>query len=227
MVILYLNFVRAGANTNTAGGLFFSLIPSVLLGGITWAAKKHLFKELEEEEEEGKKEGKGAAKKGEEVEETVFKIGGISWQRRSTRRRRKEPVIVLSNGAASDNVEIYQDTVIEMEPQEDNTQAGDSKEEERNEDMDMNYTSSSNLLEKMSEQAQAEQDGKVKSEQAETDQDNKVKSEQVKIDQDGEVNGEQAKTDQDGKTNGKTDHNGEAKETDQDGEPKGEQVKTD
>ena len=201
VVILYLNFVRAGANTNTAGGLFFSLIPSALLGGIAWAAKKHLFKELEEEEEEGKKEGKGAAKKGEEVEETVFKIGGISWQRRSTRRRRKEPVIVLSNGAASDNVEIYQDTVIEMEPQEDNTQAGDSKEEERNEDMDMNYTSSSNLLEKMSEQAQAEQDGKVK--------------------------GEQVKTDQDGKTNGKTDHNGEAKETDQDGEPKGEQVKTD
>ena len=52
IIIIYLNFVKAGANTNTAGGLIFSLVPSVALGGITWAAKKHLFREFEVEEED-------------------------------------------------------------------------------------------------------------------------------------------------------------------------------
>ena len=184
VVILYLNFVRAGANTNTAGGLFFSLIPSVLLGGIAWAAKKHLFKELEEEEEGGEGD---TGKKGEDTDETVFKIGGFSWQKPSTRRRKKEPAIGLSNStvsACNTEPKENQDTVIEMELQEDNTQAGDSKEEERNEDTDKNYTSS---LEEMSEQAQAEQDGKVKSEQVKTDQDGKAKGEQSETDQDGEA----------------------------------------
>ena len=88
IIILYLNFVRAGANTNTVGGLLISLVPSVVLGGITWAAKKHLFKELEEEIEAEKEENG-------ETEETednpVFQIGGFSFQqgrRRSTKRRK-------------------------------------------------------------------------------------------------------------------------------------------
>ena len=89
VVILYLNFVRAGADTNTVGGLFFSLAPSVVLGGITWAAKKHLFKELEKEENE---EGKGVKSGiGEEVEESLLKIGGFSIRpRRSLRKSRNK-----------------------------------------------------------------------------------------------------------------------------------------
>ena len=88
VIILYLNFVRAGANTNTIGGLFVSLVPSAVLGGITWAAKKHLFKELEEEIEAEKEENGDV----EETEEgAVFQFGGFSFQprgRRSTRRKK-------------------------------------------------------------------------------------------------------------------------------------------
>ena len=90
VIILYLNFVRAGANTNTVGGLFFSLVPSVVLGGITWAAKKHLFKELEEEEEDDDNngEGNGAKEASDESKQTVIKIGGFSWHRSSTKRKK-------------------------------------------------------------------------------------------------------------------------------------------
>ena len=84
VVILYLNFVRAGANTNTVSGLLLSLVPSVVLGGITWAAKKHLFKELEEEIEAEKEE---QAENNEEEEGTFFTLGGISLQRRSVRKK--------------------------------------------------------------------------------------------------------------------------------------------
>ena len=56
VIIIYLNFVRAGANANTVGGLFFSLVPSAILGGITWAAKRHLFREFEEEGKEMEKD---------------------------------------------------------------------------------------------------------------------------------------------------------------------------
>ena len=41
-IIVYLNFVRVGANANSVTGLFFSLFPSVTLRGIAWAAKRHL-----------------------------------------------------------------------------------------------------------------------------------------------------------------------------------------
>ena len=34
------------------GGLFFSLVPSAILNGSTWAAIRHLFREFEEEEKE-------------------------------------------------------------------------------------------------------------------------------------------------------------------------------
>ena len=42
VIIVYLNFVRVGANANSVTGLFFSLFPSIALGGIAWAAKRHL-----------------------------------------------------------------------------------------------------------------------------------------------------------------------------------------
>ena len=52
-IIIYLNFVRAGADVNSVTGLIFSIAPSIVLGGIALAAKKHLFREFEEEQEEG------------------------------------------------------------------------------------------------------------------------------------------------------------------------------
>jgi hypothetical protein len=99
IIILYLNFVRAGANTNTVGGLLISLVPSVVLGGITWAAKKHLFKELEEEIEAEKEEEEGETEEAED--NPVFQIGGFSFQpgrRRSTKRKKNT---VKENGHAS------------------------------------------------------------------------------------------------------------------------------
>ena len=87
VIILYLNFVRAGAKTNTVGGLFFSLVPSVVLGGITWAAKKHLFKELEEEEDNNG-EGNGSKEDSDESKETIIKLGGFSWRKSSTKRKK-------------------------------------------------------------------------------------------------------------------------------------------
>ena len=85
VIILYLNFVRAGANTNTAGGLLFSLAPSVVLGGITWAAKRHMFKELEEDHNG---EVNGAKEDSDESKETTIQIGGFSWHRSSTKRKK-------------------------------------------------------------------------------------------------------------------------------------------
>ena len=92
IIIIYLNFVRAGADTNTAGGLIFSLVPSVVLGGITWAAKKHLFREFEEEEEYDKLSvtcGDDAVKES----KSVLQIGGFSIgskTRRSNRKKRNQ-----------------------------------------------------------------------------------------------------------------------------------------
>ena len=51
VIIIYLNFVKAGADTNNVIGLFFSLLPSVALGAITWYAKKHLVRQLGEKED--------------------------------------------------------------------------------------------------------------------------------------------------------------------------------
>ena len=101
VIILYLNFVRAGANTNTIGGLFISLVPSAILGGITWAAKKHLFKELEEEIEAEKEEEEGEMEENEE--DTLFKFGGFSFQprRRKTTKRKKT---ITENGHAPASV---------------------------------------------------------------------------------------------------------------------------
>ena len=115
MVVIYLNFVRAGANTNTVGGLFFSLVPSVVLGGITWAAKKHLFKEFEEEEEEGDKGAENIET--EEVKESVLQIGGFSIRpkvfRRSTKKMHNEaktPSTPSSSTAVDQNTKTTSDT---------------------------------------------------------------------------------------------------------------------
>jgi len=79
VIIIYLNFVRAGANANTVGGLFFSLVPSAILGGITWAAKRHLFREFEEEEKETSMENDGeVTEENEEVKESLIQIGKFS-----------------------------------------------------------------------------------------------------------------------------------------------------
>ena len=80
VVILYLNFVRAGANTNTVSGFFFSIVPSAALGLITWAAKKHLFKDLEEEEEEEDK-GEGGNDSKDVVKDDEIKVGSFSFNR--------------------------------------------------------------------------------------------------------------------------------------------------
>ena len=79
VVIIYLNFVRAGANANTVSGLFFSFVPSVVLGGITWAAKKHLFREFEEEEETADiKDSNGELEENIGKKQSFFQFGKLS-----------------------------------------------------------------------------------------------------------------------------------------------------
>lgn len=142
VVILYLNFVRAGANINTVGGLFFSLVPSVALGAITWAAKKHLFKEFEEEEGDGEGEGEGeeggTTKKADESKETLMQIGAISWRRRSTKKRKntqKDNNHTTHNASSTHkgtgSVETIPnpDTVIEMDDAQGNNTEGKDLEE--------------------------------------------------------------------------------------------------
>lgn len=114
VVIIYLNIVRAGANTNSVSGLFFSLVPSAVLGGITWAAKKHLFQEFEEEED---KEAEN-----DESEQSILKIGGISvrpitW-RRSTKRQNSNLTPTpgtLEDTTSDKNTDGHFDTAIEMD----------------------------------------------------------------------------------------------------------------
>ena len=142
VVVIYLNFVRAGANTNTVGGLFFSLVPSVVLGGITWAAKKHLFKEFEEEEEEGDKGAENIET--EEVKESVLQIGGISIRpkvfRRSTKKMHDESkgktatptagssTTVNKDGSDVQDTKNHTDTAIEIDqPEETDRVRGNSK----------------------------------------------------------------------------------------------------
>ena len=122
VVVIYLNFVRAGANTNTVGGLFFSLVPSVVLGGITWAAKKHLFKEFEEEEEEeGDKGAENIETK--EVKESVLQIGGFSIRpkvfRRSTKKMHNEAK--TSTSTPSSSTAVNQNTKTTSDTQDANT----------------------------------------------------------------------------------------------------------
>ena len=69
VIVIYLDFVRAGADANSVGGLFVSLVPTVILSGITWGAKRMLFKEFEEDKPAGLDE---------EEEVSLIKIGGFS-----------------------------------------------------------------------------------------------------------------------------------------------------
>ena len=106
-VILYLNFVKVGGDTNTLSGILISFVPSAILAAITWAAKKHLFKELEEEEEEAedKEEENGDREGGKE--KPIFQIGGFSFQPRrrrrstSTKTKRKKTVTGDDHAPAS------------------------------------------------------------------------------------------------------------------------------
>ena len=113
VVILYLNIVKAGANTNTFGGLVFSLVPSVVLGVITWMAKKHLFKEFEEEEEEGNEAS--------EDTETVIQFGGLSFRPKKWGRQLKRKsngnkhAVIAAHDKRGENGPRRSDSVIEME----------------------------------------------------------------------------------------------------------------
>ena len=69
VIVIYLDFVRAGADANSVGGLFVSLVPTVILSGITWGAKRMLFKEFEEDK---------PAELDQEEEVSLIKIGGFS-----------------------------------------------------------------------------------------------------------------------------------------------------
>ena len=111
IVIIYLNFVRAGANTNTVGGLFFSLVPSVFLGGITWAAKKHLFREFEEEEEITDPNSEV------DVEEGYFKFGNIKigTRRRSCRLSQKSTQPATVNGVDMTDESVFKNDEAEEE----------------------------------------------------------------------------------------------------------------
>ena len=96
VIVIYLDFVRAGADANSAGGLFFSLVPTVILSGITWAAKRSLFKEFEEN-------NPTLGEVDQEEEVSLIKIGGFSIgakHRKSFRRApkgRKETERVFEN----------------------------------------------------------------------------------------------------------------------------------
>ena len=99
-VLLYLVFVRAGGDTNNISGLIVSFVPSAILAAITWAAKKHLFKELEEEEEEGEEEESETVAKGSK-ENRIFQISSLSFRHQSATRRRKKAAIKEDHGVSS------------------------------------------------------------------------------------------------------------------------------
>ena len=112
VIIIYLNFVRAGANANTVGGLFFSLVPSAILGGITWAAKRHLFREFEEEEKETSMENDGeVTEENEEVKKSLIQIGKFSIGPKTHRMTRK---ISQSNMNAGTSSQMLPDTSTEV-----------------------------------------------------------------------------------------------------------------
>jgi len=90
--------VRAGANANSVTGLFFSLFPSVALGGIAWAAKRHLFREFEEEEQEGDNSE-------EEVKQSLIQFGQFSIGTKTRGSFCKTLKKVNTNSAAQDEEE--------------------------------------------------------------------------------------------------------------------------
>ena len=123
VIVIYLDFVRAGADANSAGGLFVSLVPTVILSGITWGAKRSLFKEFEEDK---------PAELDQEEEVSLIKIGGFSIgskHRKSFRRAqqgRKETEKVPGNSV--ENVETF---VINIDlPNQPDTDAPDLKTQE-------------------------------------------------------------------------------------------------
>jgi len=84
VIVIYLDFVRAGADANSVGELFVSLVPTVILSGITWSAKQMFFKEFEEDMPAGLDE---------EEEVSLIKIGRFSVgskHRKSFRKTQEE-----------------------------------------------------------------------------------------------------------------------------------------
>ena len=120
-IIIYLNFVRAGANANSVTGLVFSLFPSVALGGIAWVVKRHLFREFEEEEQEASDNSE------EEVKQSLIQIGKFSIgskTRRSFRKTLKKKVNTNSamqllpdtaSEHSTENMHQLPDTIIEID----------------------------------------------------------------------------------------------------------------
>ena len=135
MIVIYLDFVRAGADANSTGGLFFSLIPTIILSGVTWIAKRSLFKEFEEDKPAGLDE---------EEEVSLIKIGGFSIgskHRKSFRRQkqaRKETETPSENSIKNggdfvidiDFVDHHDTDVPEPKTQEPEAQEPDAQESE-------------------------------------------------------------------------------------------------
>ena len=90
VIVIYLDFVRAGADANSVGGLFVSLVPTIILSGVTWIAKRSLFKEFEEDK---------PADLEQDEEANLIKIGGFSigskhlksFRRQTQARKKTEP----------------------------------------------------------------------------------------------------------------------------------------
>ena len=104
VIIIYLHFVRAGADTNTVGGLFFSLVPSALLGGITWAAKKHLLGEDDEKDSE----------KEESREEGYISVGGFSIATKKLRKASLKKLLKRRGNSSKNKTNHSSSTVIDM-----------------------------------------------------------------------------------------------------------------
>ena len=135
VIVIYLDFVRAGADANSTGGLFFSLIPTIILSGVTWIAKRSLFKEFEEDKPAGLDE---------EEEVSLIKIGGFSIgskHRKSFRREkqaRKETETPSENSIKNggdfvidiDFVDHHDTDVPEPKTQEPEAQEPDAQESE-------------------------------------------------------------------------------------------------
>ena len=125
VIIIYLDFVRAGADANSTGGLFFSLVPTVILSGITWAAKRSLFKEFEDD-----KPAMGDVDQEEEV--SLLKIGGFSIGARNRKSFRRAPQGRKKSETPSGNsVEKAGDFVIDIDfPDQHDTNVPESKSQE-------------------------------------------------------------------------------------------------
>ena len=108
VIIIYLDFVRAGADANSAGGLFFSLVPTGILSGITWVAKRSFFKEFEDDNP-----AMGEIDQEEEV--SLIKIGGFSIAKNRKSFRRAPKGRKETETASGNSVENAENFVINID----------------------------------------------------------------------------------------------------------------